>query len=219
MKSLGIENAIPNLRERLASNPGVFQKAKSIQSLYQGQRGLMVVDVISSRMRNYEHRVSAMLRIYKEETPDLSLEHLATNPPPDLGLMKGEAETMMAVSQALLDYGKEAGISSEDEICFSWASKAEDAEVAERIDRIPGIGPALLQYLRLLSGVDTIKPDIWVRREMAKAGIAVDLLSDAGIVEVAREIAKELEVSLAVLDQLLWVYPDPNESLYNGYLT
>jgi hypothetical protein len=219
MKSLGIEIALPNLRERLASNPGVYEKALAIQTIYAGQRGLMVVDVISSRMRNYEHRVSAMLRIYKEETPDLSLKYLADNPPPDLGLMKGEAETMMAVAKELLKFGDELGLRSEDEVCFTWASNAEDSKVADRIDRIPGIGPALLQYLRLLSGIDTIKPDVWVRREMSKAGIAVDLLSDAGIVEVAKEIAKELEVSLAVLDQLLWVYPDPDESLYNGYLT
>jgi hypothetical protein len=219
MELFDFEGVVARLANQLSASPEVFSKAEEIKSVYRGQRGLMVVDVVSSRRRNYEHRVKAMLNVYRESTEDLSLAYLATHEPPNLGLMHGEAETMQEVAKALLQYGAELKLASEDEIAETWANNSADPEVASIVDSVRGIGPALLQYLRLLSGVDTIKPDVWVRAELEKVGVPVRLFSDEGIVEVATQLSEALEIPLSVLDQLLWRYPDPSESLKNGYLT
>jgi hypothetical protein len=219
MELFDFEVVVARLAKQLSESPEVFAKAEEIKGLYRGRRGLMVVDVVSSRRRNYEHRVKTMLDVYRGSTDDLSLAYLANHEPPDLGLMHGEAETMQEVAKALLQYGAEQKLTSEDEIAETWASHSTDPEVASIVDSVRGIGPALFQYLRLLSGVETIKPDVWVRSELEKIGVPVKLLSDEGIVAVAKQLSDALKIPLSVLDQLLWRYPDPSESLKNGYLT
>jgi hypothetical protein len=74
----------------------------------------------------------------------------------------------------------------------------------EREPLIAGLGPATLQYLRMLLGVSTAKPDRYIRR--AVAGALGHPVSDEEAVQVVTEAARAPEVGAepAALDYAIW---------------
>lgn len=164
----------------------------------------MVVDVVSSRQRKYETYVkSKLVPQYKSKISDLSLSYLSMNAPDWMPLRKGEAQTMSEVSKLLTSYGIENNISKEDEICFVWA---HDVDAQQSMLDINGIGPALLQYLRMLSGADTLKVDVRVIETLRQAGLPVDWFSAEGIFQLCKSISREIGCSMVELDQMLWYF-------------
>jgi hypothetical protein len=118
---------------------------------------------------------------------------------------------MSQVAQVLLDYGHGIGITDEEDICLSWAAlpSIHDTngphDAVKAVLDVKGIGPALLEYLRMLSGANTIKVDVRVIKSLAEAGVPVELFKDAGIYEVCRQVALSLGLTLVELDSLLWL--------------
>ena len=66
-----------------------------------------------------------------------------------------------------------------------------------------GIGPALFAYMRMRCGADALKPDLRVAAALRELGFGVPG-DEHSILVIARAAAAELDVSLLVLDQLLW---------------
>lgn len=209
-----LDSVCSHLARRMEANPQFRKRATEMGKSYVGHRGTMVVDVIGSRQRKYTSYVKPkIIQRYANER-DGSLKDLAANPPTFLRLRKDEVPGMSRVAQVLLDYGKKAKLSDEEEICSRWAllpsihdSGGAHAAVQNVID-VKGIGPALLEYLRMLCGADTIKVDVRVLKQLSEAGVPVGLFKDAGIYEVCRAVAKELNISLVELDSLLWLNDD-----------
>lgn len=207
MKVLNIPNwdrTLELLENILSNNPQIRDKATRLPKIYEGNRGLMVVDVVSSRQRKYETYVkSKLVPQYKSKISDLSLSYLSMNAPDWMPLRKGEAQTMSEVSKLLTSYGIENNISKEDEICFVWA---HDVDAQQSMLDINGIGPALLQYLRMLSGADTLKVDVRVIETLRQAGLPVDWFSAEGIFQLCKSISREIGCSMVELDQMLWYF-------------
>ena len=206
MKSLASE--IPNwefavneIKRFLVAKPELELKAKSFGEIYRGKRGLMVVDVICSKQRNYEKRVlNDLLPKYIENTKDLSLKTLAANAPTFLKIMSAEPRTMQDVAIKLLEFGDKNKIIDEDEVCKQWAN----SETYWTLLQIKGMGPVLLEYLRMLCGVDTIKLDVNVGKALAKLGIKTLGYPTDIVVKVCHYLAKEIGCSLIALDQALF---------------
>jgi hypothetical protein len=189
---------------RLVSKQMVEEEVQKIRGLYVGKRGLMVVDVVASRRRRYESHVEkTILPAYLENAVDASLATLSTSPPDFLKLRVGEAKTMQEVAAFVLSYGSE---SDEESAVREFARRSKEAQVRESALEISGIGPVLYEYLRLLSGVDTIKVDSRVRDSLGLIGLPVHLFSDEGVLEVCKVIANLVGCSLVHLDQALWHY-------------
>ena len=202
MKVPNLNNAAEEIRRDLGNNPSLKSRALEYGNVYKGARGLMVVDVVASRQRRYDSYVVAkLLPKYKDKAKDLSLSALATKPPNWLPLRDGEAETMVSIARALLDYGESKRIKDEDSIVYSWAN---DENAMQIILDIKGIGPALLQYLRMRCGADSLKVDVRVMEELATLGIPVRWFTADGILELCKEIAKEANCTMLELDQVLW---------------
>lgn len=203
--SLDIPNwdrAVSGVKKSIKDNPDLIGKAKSLGLMYKDERGLMIVDCVASRQRRYEsYVVPKILPAYKNKAKDLSLIALASKAPKWLPLRTGEAETMQKVAKLLVAYGKKYEIEDENEICRKWA---DDVFAHEKMLEIKGIGPALLQYLRMLSGANSLKVDVRIMEELEKLGLPILWFSADGILKLCENLAKEAGCSLIELDQLLW---------------
>ena len=194
--------AVSAVRECLRENPNLSRKAKEYGNIYRGKRGLMVVDVVASRQRRYDtYVVPKILPLYESKARNLSLLSLSLKSPKWLPLRDGEADTMKSLAKALIDFGKSKKLTDEEEIVKEWAEDEDAHQVA--LD-IKGIGPALLQYLRMRSGADSLKGDVRVIEGLKGFGIPVHWFTAAGLLECCRDIAKESKCSLLELDQVLW---------------
>lgn len=197
-----VKYAADEIKKDLSDNPSLKSRALEYGNVYRGARGLMVVDVVASRQRRYDsYVVTKLLPKYRDKAKDLSLSALAAKSPNWLPLREGEAETMVSLARALLDYGKTMRIKGEDSVVYAWAS---DEKASELILDIKGIGPALLQYLRMRCGADSLKVDVRVMEELAILGIPVHWFTADGLLELCKEIAKEANCSMLELDQVLW---------------
>lgn len=196
------DRAVTEIKKLKKANPDLIVKAKSLGGMYRNKRGLMVVDCVASRQRRYESFVvPKLLPIYVDKAEDLSLNALARKAPKWMPLKNGEAETMQLVAKLLIAYGKKYGISDENKICKEWA---DDISAHEKMLEIKGIGPALLQYLRMLSGANSLKVDVRVIEELEKLGLPIQWFSPDGILEICENLAQDAGCSLIELDQILW---------------
>jgi len=198
------------LNERKVQVPTYSDSAKSYVDRYKGRRGSMVVDVVASRQRRYDLYVIPKIVNLFDENSDGSLKFLADNPPEYLPLRAGEAKCMSQVAKILLAFGNIDSSLDEDAICQNWAwlpsiyDEGGPNEWVSKVYDINGIGPALLEYLRMRSGGDSLKVDVRVIEALGRAGVPVDSLTPKGVYEVSHLIATNLEISMLELDQLLW---------------
>ncbi len=68
--------------------------------------------------------------------------------------------------------------------------------------RVKGLGPAVYQWLVMRQGVDTVKPDVHVRR-FAEAAVGRQL-SDQDVIELTSEAARRIGVKAFELDWRIW---------------
>jgi hypothetical protein len=194
-------SAVVKLSTRVSS-PEIKGKVVEIQNVYSGARGPMVIDVVASRRRRYEtHVAGRIIPVYKENAQDFSLKTLAEHGPVGVTLWSGEARTIVQLAEFLLDFAEDK---DEERTVASFASQSFDPEVRARAIEIRGIGPVLYEYLRLLSGVDTLKSDSRVREALGSLGIPEENFSDEGILNICKALAADCECNLVGLDQALW---------------
>jgi hypothetical protein len=202
LKIANWDQSISQVRETLEANPKIRGIASQLPNKYRNRRGLMIVDVIASRQRKYDsYVVPTILPMYEANAKDLSISYLSSNSPNYLPLRSGEAETMSKIARYLSDFGHINNLTSDEILCAKWA---ENSLIANQLLDIKGVGPALLQYLRMLSGADTLKVDVRVLDGLALIGIPISWFTADGILEISKEIAAEVGCSLVELDQILW---------------
>jgi len=198
------------LRDEMLAFPEFESKAQQFGDVYRDRRGAMVVDVVASRQRNYLKVVVPRIVNVFEAAQTPTLLSLAQNPPDYLKLRTGEVQTMVNVAIELLAFGERSKLTNENEICYNWAMlpstyEPEDPDVENlAIAEISGIGPALLEYLRMRSGGNSLKVDVRVKNSLRAIGVPVEYLSDRGVYAVCQTISTELGISMLELDQILW---------------
>lgn len=82
----------------------------------------------------------------------------------------------------------------------SWAEKSQFKRDFE--GRVKGLGPAVFQWLVMRQGVDTVKPDVHVRR-FAEAAVGRHL-SDQQVIDLVTAAANRLGVKAYELDWRVW---------------
>jgi hypothetical protein len=201
--------AVSKLRDLLAQHGDeAYQRADDYGQTYQGRRGSMVLDVVTSRQRRYQNRVLPLVSRWEADNDEHSLRWLSTHEPaPErYGLRPGEPKTIATVARNLAAFADDLGV-SEEQACKQWADDVAGLEHAPRLDPIagavPGIGPALFAYLRRRSGSDAIKPDLRVANGLRQLAFHVPS-GEQAILVVAHAAAAEAAIGLLILDQLLW---------------
>jgi len=70
--------------------------------------------------------------------------------------------------------------------------------------RLFGIGPALLEYLRMLCGTDGLKGNVRVIDGLTALELPMELFTAEGVLALAVQLSREIPRSLIELDQCLW---------------
>ena len=93
-----------------------------------------------------------------------------------------------------------ASASSTGKVSRAWAHRGDFRSDFE--GRVKGLGLAVYQSLVMRQGVDTVKPDVHVRR-FTEAAVG-RRLSDADVVEVVTRAARLLDIKAYELDWRIW---------------
>ena len=195
-------SAVKTIRERAKNSPELIKKAQNLGNLYINERGLMIVDCVSSRQRRYEtYVVPKLIPQYRSKAKDMTIRTLASKAPEWMPLRDGEAKTMQQVAKLLASYGKKKGINNENQLVKSWAL---DLDEHEAVLAVNGIGPALLQYLRMLSGANSLKVDVRVLDALNELKLPINWFSSEGVLKLCEDLANAAGCTLVELDQLLW---------------
>lgn len=107
--------------------------------------------------------------------------------------------TRAAMLRGLVAYFDSVGVRDQAAL-IRWAATADFRRDFE--GRVRGLGPAVFQWLVMRQGVETVKPDVHVRR-FAERAIG-RRLSDADVVDAVERAARLLGVKAYELDWSIW---------------
>jgi hypothetical protein len=192
--------------------PLATQLAATYASRYDNRRGAMVVDVVASAARNYDRVEQTIVPGFERLAHNKpTLEALAKSDPAQLktlGLRANEPNTMIEVAKGLIQFGSDRNVTGDDAICRAWGEHAEEWRRTPKLDPyvgVKGIGIALYAYLRMRSGADAIKPDVWIARLLQQYGATIRNPKDAlEVMQCAEQVALAAKISRLTLDQMLW---------------
>jgi hypothetical protein len=189
---------------------------------------MLVVDAaFSSTGLDYKEVVKpAAERFHQEfvEPGDVSsladLRSLKDNPDYTEQFGTGRPELVWKIAGALLENG--ADTVDDLSVLQSWAENADPQDREDPIRELNGIGPATFQYLRMIAGANTIKPDIQVERfveELNRDVPAFDFETDSktDVLKSCRRLAANSEYSLIEIDQIAWWYGTDTGSLEGAH--
>lgn len=170
---------------------------------------LTLVDAVLSINRNYNNFVKPRLEIIKTSSIS-SFDELKEE------LDKGDKQFMefwnyqhlqrVLLLKDLLEFftkiKKENNLNSDIEALNFWANQSSVAGFSKW--NIKGIGFTTYQYLRMLCGSDTVKPDVHISRIIEDA--IGKRLSPKDNVLIIEKISKQMDVSARSLDHAIWLY-------------
>lgn len=101
--------------------------------------------------------------------------------------------------RGLAGYFRSIGVTDQEQL-RRWAQGSSFE--ADFQGKVKGLGPAVYQWLVMRQGVDTVKPDVHVRR-FAEAALGRGL-SDAEVIDIMTKAAKRLGIKAIELDWRVW---------------
>jgi hypothetical protein len=173
---------------------------------------LKVIDCVLSLNRNYDRMVLPRTTAFRDQYPDtLSCRDLDTAMVeaggPEIFLASRlnyrdprRAMILHKVNRYLIEVQPTLPGQSEDQRLHAWAVHAQPSGYKSM--RVSGFAIAGFQYLRMLFGAETVKPDVWVLRFVETTlGREVGPLEAVCLFELAGQAANR---SIRWLDTLVW---------------
>lgn len=117
-------------------------------------------------------------------------------------------EILQSLTQKFLQLKEQYGLSDDLETLHRWGKEAKPEEWIKF--GVKGIAFTTYQYLRILSGANTIKPDIHIKRVFVDAVGKSKPLEE--IVEVVEVTATRMNIQAKQLDYALWSYYSQKEA-------
>lgn len=171
---------------------------------------LILADAILSMNRKYEAFVVPRIK-HLEKSNIISLDQLDTiitqngieafvqrwnyNDPK-------RVEILQILAKKFLQLKKEYELADDLETLHKWGNETKRQEWTSF--GVKGIAFTTYQYLRILCGANTAKPDIYIQRAFKEAIGKSRPLEE--IVEVVEETAKQMNIPAQQLDYALWSY-------------
>jgi hypothetical protein len=170
---------------------------------------LTLVDAVLSINRNYNNFVKPRLEIIKtsgissfdqlkdrlDEGAESFMEFWNYNHLERVDILKN-------LLSFYISFKKKNNLDNDIETLNLWAEQSSVESFKEW--NIKGIGFTTYQYLRMLCGADTVKPDIHIFRVIEKA--LGRKLSTKDCVLLIERTSKEMNVSARSLDHAIWLY-------------
>jgi len=98
---------------------------------------------------------------------------------------------------------------NEIEILRQWAENLDFNN--NELNQIKGIGLASIQYLRILLGIDTVKPDIHIKKSINK--VYATKINDISTIYFIENVSKKMGINARKIDQFVWeLYADKSRA-------
>lgn len=201
-----IERLTESLRRRFPSRPPETAEG------WGGNNALNVLDCVLSLNRDYDKVVKPRVEEFARNRPDVqTVAELAQvissyNSPADFTAAElrykdvRRAKTLEGVVHYLLEIEHDFAGASEKERLRAWAEWARPGDYA--FTGVRGFGLAGFQYLRLLFGANTAKPDKWIRKFVSDSiGRKVGSVEALYLLERA---AKRANFRIRDIDRAIW---------------
>lgn len=198
---------VDNLKNYILSLP--LNPNDAIEEYEYKNPALTLIDAVLSINRKYESFVKPRIKLVKDKGID-SFDKLG------IELKKGDEyfttlwnynhsqriDLLRNLLQYFLDYKKDNNINDDLKALRKWG---EESSVEKFKDwNIKGIAFTTYQYLRMLCGANTVKPDIHILRIVEK-GVGRKLsLKDS--VKIIEDISKDMNIKARDLDHVIWLY-------------
>lgn len=113
---------------------------------------------------------------------------------------------LQQLAEKFLQHKEKYQLDSEMETLYEWGK--ESSVDGYQDFRVKGIGFTTFQYIRILCGADTVKPDVHIKRSVELAASKTRSLGE--VVEIVEKTAMNVGVSARRLDYALWDYYSRN---------
>lgn len=173
---------------------------------------VLVIDCVLSLNRKYDGFVVPRLDAFVKKHPDIrrvnELANLMANYPTPHAFMHEEldfnyedrANTLQSVVEFVCKIVEEMPNVLEEDVLKQWAIQASPQDYQEL--NIRGFGIAGFQYLRMLFGADTTKPDVHIIRFVSK--ILKRNVSDIEALQLLEASSERLGLSVRDVDTYIW---------------
>lgn len=114
--------------------------------------------------------------------------------------------TLKSILNAYTDLKSTYSKKTSFEIMSEWAKNADVENLTDDIiGRIPNVGIATFQHLRMVYGVDTVKPDLRVKQVLGQK-FGFKNVTDKSAIKIVEEMSKKTRRSVFELDQIFVRY-------------
>lgn len=187
---------------------------------------VIIVNAILSKNRNYDNvqgwvknfqtkydGISTLIELIKvidQETPKIFSENIRYKHESRINEIKEVASVFIKMK----DNSEEDDL----EVMQNWAKNTTYTNKEDPILKVKGIGIATFQYLRILLGVETCKPDVQIKKFLETAlnkDKTEKKFSEEEAIEIIEELSKELNVGTRILDNSIWNYMRSKEEIEN----
>jgi len=169
-----------------------------------------LMDATLSINRQYKKFVLPRLEYFKQRFPNINTLEKLNNLIKEKGINDFESvwnynhpkrvEILQNLAKFFLEYKTENSIKDDLESMKHWA-KSVDIN-SGKILPIDGMGFATSQYIRKMLGVDSVKPDVHIKRSIFE-GIG-EKMSDKKTVLFIEKAAEKMGLTATALDHAIW---------------
>lgn len=110
-------------------------------------------------------------------------------------------ETLYYLVKKLIDISKKYYGNTELECLRNWAKLSMPSDYKNF--NVKGVGLATYQYIRMMLGASTVKPDIHIKRTISN--ILNRNISDMDAIDLFENACRDLKLDIAVIDHNLWL--------------
>lgn len=205
----------------------IIQSAEKSTTSYSNKSkekpAIRLIEVVLAANRNYNKVVEPNVKKIEEQQPNLKnfselnelIENQSQNDFYSFWGHKDEKKyrTLKNILNKIEQLKKDNPLISDDfTLMNNWGTKADlSGYKTDIIGAIPNVGIATFQHLRMVFGVDTIKPDQRVK-EILDYEFGLGKLSDINTIKAVEQIAEIAESKVITIDQVFVQY---GSSYYN----
>lgn len=203
------EQEIKQLTAYISQNIPITQKFQDEEFGYDNPVDVCIDAVLSIR-RKYNSFVIPRLEQFKQNYPDINTLSALSKMIHDLGPEQfctawnynhsARVEMLQSLTQRFLEYNEANNFQEELNGMKHWANSVSVSKYKDF--GVKGIGLATFQYLRMLLGVQTVKPDVHIKKA---CGLALNrTVNDLEAIELIEQVSKRLDLPATVVDHNIW---------------
>ena len=172
---------------------------------------LICIDAVLSINRKYYKFVVPRITYFQDNYPNITTLHQLLNLIEEKGIdgfsecwnykHDERVEILHNLVIKLIEISKRYKENNEIENLKLWAKETLPSDYKNF--NVKGIGLATFQYIRMLLGASTVKPDVHIKRTISN--VLNRKVSDNEAINLFEQACKELNLDVAVIDHNLWL--------------